>query len=131
MQAGWTPDGLIAQLLAPQPRPGTYVDMDEGDILALCGAARRIFAEQPVLLELSSPVKLCGDLHGQYHDLLRIFETAGFPPEESYLFLGDYVDRGRQSLETICLLLAFKVRFPDNFFLLRGNHEGEGLCVSE
>ncbi|CAK9101180.1 Serine/threonine-protein phosphatase PP1 [Durusdinium trenchii] len=81
-----------------------------------------------MLLELDSPLNLCGDVHGQYHDLLRIFDTSGYPPQANYLFLGDYVDRGKRSLETICLLFAYKVKFPENFFLLRGNHESPSIC---
>lgn len=104
-------------------RPGKNVQLSENEIRSLCLKSREIFLSQPILLELEAPLKICGDIHGQYYDLLRLFEYGGFPPESNYLFLGDYVDRGKQSLETICLLLAYKIKYSENFFLLRGNHE--------
>ncbi|XP_041784552.1 serine/threonine-protein phosphatase alpha-2 isoform isoform X1 [Anopheles merus] len=117
-------DHLIAMLLEVRgARPGKNVQLSETDIRLLCLKSREIFLSQPILLELEAPLKICGDIHGQYYDLLRLFEYGSFPPESNYLFLGDYVDRGKQSLETICLLLAYKIKYPENFFLLRGNHE--------
>lgn len=97
--------------------------MKNNEILQICIKAREIFLSQPSLLELSPPVKIVGDVHGQYGDLLRLFTKCGFPPSSNYLFLGDYVDRGKQSLETILLLFCYKIKYPENFFLLRGNHE--------
>nr|GME19064.1 serine/threonine-protein phosphatase PP1 isozyme 2 [Ipomoea batatas] len=114
-------DDIIARLR--NGRNARHVHLSETEIRSLCTASRQIFLHQPNLLELEAPIKICGDIHGQYGDLLRLFGYGGFPPEANYLFLGDYVDRGKQSLETICLLLAYKIKYPENFFLLRGNHE--------
>lgn len=82
---------------------------------------------QPMLLELNAPVNIAGDIHGQFEDLMRLFDMCGYPPRGNYLFMGDYVDRGKQSLETICLLLLYKIRYPENFFILRGNHESAAV----
>ncbi|KAF4374561.1 hypothetical protein G4B88_004813 [Cannabis sativa] len=116
-------DGIINRLLEVRTNPGKQVQLSETEIKQLCFVSRDVFLRQPMLLELEAPVKICGDIHGQYSDLLRLFEYGGLPPRSNYLFLGDYVDRGKQSLETICLLLAYKIKYPENFFLLRGNHE--------
>lgn len=117
-------DAFIEKLLSVRgARPGKQVEMTEMEIKRLCERSRNLLISQPMLLELEAPIKICGDVHGQYYDILRLFEYGGFPPESNYLFLGDYVDRGKQSLETICLLLAFKIKYPENFFILRGNHE--------
>ncbi|XP_039113874.1 serine/threonine-protein phosphatase PP1-like [Dioscorea cayenensis subsp. rotundata] len=115
-------DDIIRRLLAGGAA-GKQVQLSEAEIRQLCVESRRIFLSQPNLLRLSAPIKICGDIHGQFIDLLRLFECGGFPPSASYLFLGDYVDRGKHSLETICLLLAYKIKYPDKLFLLRGNHE--------
>jgi serine/threonine-protein phosphatase PP1 catalytic subunit len=105
--------------------------LKNNEITAICQAARDVFLNQPTLIELSPPVKIVGDVHGQYSDLIRLFEMCGFPPAANYLFLGDYVDRGKQSLETILLLLCYKIKYPENFFLLRGNHECANVTRGE
>ncbi|XP_041369323.1 serine/threonine-protein phosphatase PP1-beta catalytic subunit-like [Gigantopelta aegis] len=120
----WNVDSIIERLLDVHGcRQDKLVNLSEVEIKVLCRKSREIFVAQPILLELEAPVNICGDIHGQFRDLLRLFDVGGFPPSANYVFLGDYVDRGHQSLETICLLLAYKVKYPENFFLLRGNHE--------
>lgn len=97
------------------------------EIRYILNKSRSIFLEQPTLLRLSPSVNIVGDLHGQFLDLIRIFKNSGFPPHSNYLFLGDYVDRGYKSLETILLLLCYKIKYPENFFMLRGNHESANI----
>ncbi|KAK8804872.1 serine threonine-protein phosphatase [Blastocystis sp. subtype 4] len=127
-QSDFDVDSIIDKLLDVRgARPGKEVNLPEEQIKQLISKATDVFMSQPVLLNLQAPIKVCGDIHGQYYDLLRLFEYGGFPPEANYLFLGDYVDRGKQSIETICLLLAYKIKYPRNFFILRGNHETDSI----
>ena len=117
-------DNILERLLSVRGnKPGKTVDLKEEEIKMLIDKSLIIIKEQKMLVELEAPLRVCGDIHGQYYDLLRIFEHCGYPGDNNFLFLGDYVDRGKQSLETICLLLAYKIKFPNKVYLLRGNHE--------
>ena len=117
-------DAIIEKLLSVRGnKPGKTVDLKEDEIKFLIDKSLQIIKEQKMLVELEAPLHVCGDIHGQYYDLLRIFEHCGYPGEYNYLFLGDYVDRGKQSLETVCLLLCYKIKYPTKVTLLRGNHE--------
>ena len=99
--------------------------LKETELKYLCAKSMEIFMKESSLLELTAPIIICGDIHGQYRDLIRLFDFGESPKKKQYLFLGDYVDRGKNSIECIALLLAFKVKYPKNIFLLRGNHESE------
>jgi len=115
-------DALL-ELRTEKPVEGRAVPIPEKQLELLCCRVKNVFAEQPMMLELDAPMKIAGDVHGQFYDMLRLFEYGGPPEEMNYLFLGDYVDRGKNSIECIALLLAFKAKYPENFFVLRGNHE--------
>lgn len=118
---------LIISLLANCENPSHGVKLHESQIRYICMEARPVLLRDKTMLEIKPPVKICGDLHGQFEDLLRILNASGFPPNTKYLFLGDYVDRGRLSIETFTLLLAYKIRYPQVMWLLRGNHESANI----
>jgi len=118
-------DGVVKYMTEAKGKgPNAKIKLpSEIEVRQICQKAGEIFLSQDAFLDLEAPIKICGDIHGQYHDLLRMFEMGGFPPESNYLFLGDYVDRGKQSVETIILMLVYKCMYGENFFMLRGNHE--------
>ncbi|KHN85246.1 Serine/threonine-protein phosphatase PP-Z1 [Toxocara canis] len=115
-------DKFIAKLLLA-PSEGMPNKLALCELKELCLRCRELFLTENSLLLVSVPVYIFGDLHGQFTDLVMMLTKIGVPPRCRYLFLGDYVDRGNWSLETISLLMAYKLRYPRHVFMLRGNHE--------
>ncbi|CAD8141145.1 unnamed protein product (macronuclear) [Paramecium tetraurelia] len=113
-------DGFIEQLNKCKP-------LTEMDVKWLCEKAKEILQDESNVQPVRAPVTICGDVHGQYHDLMELFKIGGNVPDTNYLFLGDYVDRGYYSVETVSLLLALKVRYKDRITILRGNHESRQI----
>ena len=103
------------------------VKLSEREVIAVIDKAYPIIEKEESMLELEPPLYICGDIHGQFYDLLRVFDILKYPPESKFLFLGDYVDRGKRSLECILLLLCLKIKYPSRIFLLRGNHESADI----
>mmetsp|Transcript_56383 Transcript_56383/g.125849 ORF Transcript_56383/g.125849 Transcript_56383/m.125849 type:complete len:307 (-) Transcript_56383:57-977(-) len=101
--------------------------LTEAEVEALCEKAREVLLEESNVQEIQAPVIICGDIHAQFHDLMEIFRIGGPCPDTNYLFMGDYVDRGYYSVETVTLLICLKVRYRDRIFLLRGNHESRQI----
>lgn len=113
-------DELIVQLLECRP-------LSEPQLARLCDLARDVLSKEKNVHTVRAPVTVCGDIHGQFHDLIELFKIGGLPPDTNYLFMGDYVDRGYYSVETVTLLLLFKVRYPERMHILRGNHESRQI----
>jgi len=97
--------------------------------MKLCTAVSELHIEECNVVPVNSPVTIVGDLHGQFFDLLHLLSdnVGGAPPDTNYVFLGDFVDRGHNSVETFCLLLCLKVQYPGHVTLLRGNHESRQI----
>eukprot|EP00672_Neobodo_designis_P018336 CAMPEP_0174832062 /NCGR_PEP_ID=MMETSP1114-20130205/3464_1 /TAXON_ID=312471 /ORGANISM="Neobodo designis, Strain CCAP 1951/1" /LENGTH=312 /DNA_ID=CAMNT_0016065913 /DNA_START=125 /DNA_END=1063 /DNA_ORIENTATION=- len=113
-------DEMIAQLLECKP-------LSEAQVARLCEKGKEVLGKESNVHVVRAPVTVCGDIHGQFHDLMELFKIGGMPPDTNYLFMGDYVDRGYYSVECVTLLLLFKVRYPDRFHILRGNHESRQI----
>ena len=120
-----------------QADPSSFADGDcplqlpsftTSELKNLCYLAQVSFSSSPMILELTSPMIIVGDLHGQILDLLRILREFGLPGPSRYLFLGDIVDRGEFSIETGTIIFALRVLYPENVFIIRGNHEFGQLC---
>jgi len=119
-------DDVIADILK-----NCRLDLSEGQLISVVRHAREHFQSEPTVLEIEADeggIMIFGDIHGNLQALLSFCEIAGYSPtRHKVVFLGDYVDRGGQGLEVIALLLAWKVKYPDRVFLLRGNHEDRGI----
>jgi serine/threonine-protein phosphatase 2A catalytic subunit len=113
-------DSQIDQLLLCKPLP-------EDNIKALCDKAKEILVNESNVQPVRTPVTICGDIHGQFYDLKELFKIGGELPDNNYLFMGDYVDRGYYSVETVTLLVTLKVRYPSRITILRGNHESKQI----
>ena len=103
------------------------IPITEPQLRHLCSVVKSLLVEECSVTAVSSPVNVCGDIHGQFYDLLELFTTGGEIPAKSYVFMGDFVDRGHNSVETLLLLLCLKALYPAHITLLRGNHESRQI----
>jgi serine/threonine-protein phosphatase 2A catalytic subunit len=115
-----TVDGWIESLM-------NCKQLSEVDVQRLCEKAREVLQDESNVQPVKCPVTVCGDIHGQFHDLMELFKIGGSNPDTNYLFMGDYVDRGYYSVETVTLLVALKIRYPQRITILRGNHESRQI----
>lgn len=115
---------IIDKIWKTKEKPvGHPSDISEDDINLVISTVTEIYKVQPALLQLRAPITIVGDVHGQLHDVFRLFDLAESPPKANYLFLGDYVDRGYEGIETVVLIMCYKILYQNSVWMLRGNHE--------
>lgn len=115
---------LLEQLLFMKgQRPGTKANLRDIFLKKLVKSTTQLFLQDQIIMEMEPPMIIVGGLFAHFYDLLTIFETYGYPPVQKYLFLGDYVGKGKENIETITLLLCLKVQHPSHIFFIRGYHE--------
>jgi len=115
---------------------GMIDSLGRGDLLTekavewICSSCIDLLCKESNVIFLPAPITICGDIHGQFSDLPNLFQAGGDPRSTTYLFLGDYVDRGSHGLSVILTLCLYKLRDPSRMFLLRGNHESRRISLT-
>jgi serine/threonine-protein phosphatase 2A catalytic subunit len=118
-------NGQIDQLLPADGKE--FKLLSEKSVKELCESAKGTLRDEQNVVPIPAPVTVVGDIHGQYHDLIELFLLGGRVPDTNYIFLGDYVDRGYYSVETVTLVVCLKCRWFDRVTILRGNHESRQI----
>lgn len=120
---GFDPQQLLERTLKRQK-------LSEDELKEIIFRIQAIFVTEPNVVSVAAPVQICGDVHGQFYDVLRLFQVGGTPDPLRYVFMGDYVDRGYFSLEVVTMLYLYKLINPRSIYLLRGNHETRAITQS-
>ncbi|OHS94107.1 Serine/threonine-protein phosphatase PP1 [Tritrichomonas foetus] len=108
---------------------GDYIQLNNGYLFSILKLAQKVLLDDDILLKIEPPTIVVGDLHAQYNSFRKVLDIGGNPENSKYVFLGDYIDRGSNSTEVMITLLCYKLMYPKNVYLIRGNHETKETCM--